>query len=515
MELRTAVLALRRRWWVPVLLVLVGVILAALATSSPKTYRSRAVVAITPPAGATVTGDRYVTTQLAVLESNRVVDPVATALGLSTEDLSDQVAVSQQPGSNLAIIAAEERSPSRAELVVKTYAETYVTLQRGSQRTDVQPQIDTLNGQIANLEQSLTLLSNDIASATAAYIARTGDPANVPPASLVAPEPAALQQLRQQQYNQLVTERDRLILTADFNSAAVVEPFSPAVPTRRRSPAYIAAAALLGLALGAAVALLSVEYSRYSLSDERTSAVLGAPLVGQLRFRGRGRAGPGGLTADADVLGILAARARTISSRRGQLRIAVLGSHVPSETHDVALAVGKQFAAAGEHVAVLDCRPELHGSALEPVLSTDTEEFPSSLHTFRLGTPDTAARGGTDAALAQLGWPGVKESAEVTPRTDAYDVVILDAGTVFSSGQGLGYVEDAHCVLLVLDAKPRLDVLARAAAILDAYQHRLVAVKVSFRGAPAWRQPAREETASRSAEEVLAPSATSEALHER
>lgn len=293
LELRDYLLVIRRRKVTIVLTTLV-VVLAALAFSflQTTTYRATAEVLLQPRASEqifapsqqqNVTPDSTrVQTEIQVMQSRSVLDAVTTALGFTPK-----VDIATRGQTNVVAVSADAKTPAEAANIAETYAETYVKVRREQTvndlldaATQVQQQIAKVDSDIANVNQPLTDLDNQIAatndSAKRAALKAERDQL----APQIQQRLAALQARRNTYADQL----DRLQLASNLTQtggAQIVSkaqaPTSPVTPTPKRDAAV---ALFVGLILGVGFAFLK-EYLDDSIrsKEDLEAATGGLPVL--------------------------------------------------------------------------------------------------------------------------------------------------------------------------------------------------------------------------------------------
>lgn len=293
LELRDYLLVIRRRK-VTIVLTTSAVVLAALAFSflQTTTYRSTAEVLLQPRASEqifapsqqqNVTPDSTrVQTEIQVMQSRSVLDAVTSALGFTPK-----VDIATRGQTNVVAVSAEAKTPAQAANIAETYAETYVKVRREQTvndlldaATQVQQQIAKVDSDIANVNQPLTDLDNQIAAANDATKRASLKAERDQLAPQIQQRLSALQARRNAYSDQL----DRLQLASNLTQtggAQIVskaqEPTSPVKPTPKRDAAV---ALFVGLILGVGFAFLK-EYLDDSIrsKEDLEAATGGLPVL--------------------------------------------------------------------------------------------------------------------------------------------------------------------------------------------------------------------------------------------
>ena len=304
MTIRQYVRALRRRAWIPILLVAVAVLgTGTLVLASRPQYTATATVIANSPS----TGANRTLNFSDVVGSNTLQVGVIDALDLADDpaSLAQRISVTNDRSSNLYRITVTDPDPKRATAIANAVAESatrlYTELGTGSSQpltADTSVQDSTYLDQYQAAARALTVYeqehpsagTSDDASVRSEYQRRQLD---------VAASAAAYQSFRtavvQVQVNQIES-------THDFG-ARIVDP-AVAVPDTSSRAQRLALAAALGLLIGLG-AVFGLELVDSSVREpEDAERLVGAPLLGVIAHadvpsRGAGRPTPTGETADA------------------------------------------------------------------------------------------------------------------------------------------------------------------------------------------------------------------------
>ena len=128
--------------------------------------------------------DRNLTTQLVTLRTHAVLGPVASAYGLSVEELSDMLEVTIVDSSEIIRIQVNDRSMARGKALVNGLTERYLAMTDapapGETQRFLEGELDKIEGELAQLSvQSAELEFNRLARATSADPAPLATPAQV------------------------------------------------------------------------------------------------------------------------------------------------------------------------------------------------------------------------------------------------------------------------------------------------------------------------------------------------
>jgi uncharacterized protein involved in exopolysaccharide biosynthesis len=140
--------ALRRHWFVVVACVVLAVCAAvAITLTSPKMYDSTAKLLLDNSEPIDVVQqstnsrsldpERDLNTWVALVKTNDVAQPVRHQLGLSmsASQLLGEVSASAEGNSNVIAVRVRDRSPARAATIANAFANQYVTFRRDSARS--------------------------------------------------------------------------------------------------------------------------------------------------------------------------------------------------------------------------------------------------------------------------------------------------------------------------------------------------------------------------------------------
>jgi capsular polysaccharide biosynthesis protein len=163
---------LRRRWWVVLVLVLVGVLAAgAYIAKSPKAYTSTATVNVTATGvaqsqGGAVAGGRTssavnLDTEAQIVKSGSVAAIAARSLHspLTTTALLGNVSVAVPANSSILQISCTAKSPTQAASCANAFAAAYIQNRNSSAAGTIDAELKTVRGELTTLERSTTRLS--------------------------------------------------------------------------------------------------------------------------------------------------------------------------------------------------------------------------------------------------------------------------------------------------------------------------------------------------------------------
>ena len=137
------------------LMVVVGAVAGYVESSmSPDRYGARAEVYYEisqEKATGFLREDRSLTTQLVLAHSRAVLEPVATANGMTVDELSSQLSVSLLGSSELIRLQVEDASPERALALVEAVVTQYLTLTREQGTDNARQYLETQMSQLETL----------------------------------------------------------------------------------------------------------------------------------------------------------------------------------------------------------------------------------------------------------------------------------------------------------------------------------------------------------------------------
>ena len=368
MELSFVLSALRRRFWVVSLFALLGA-LPGLLSDPPVSneYRSVADLVIQQPTQANANifssdPDRYVTSQLSVLESAVLVQEVADLNNLTALEVREAVTIEQLPETDVVEIQAVSTNPEVARGIAQGYIDTYMnTLE--TDRSD-QDELDRLDGEIQVLQNRLSVLNNRIQEQMDPFLTelRRRDPAPpVPPPSSVDPAAVTERDLAQAELRELISQKNALISNSRLrvNTRVIQNATLPREPLPAGGQFLLAGGLFAGAMLGVVAALTWARFSTKVLDEDTASEILGAPVVSEFpHYRSLARQPlaafqslPRSAVPVVDQLGVLAEARASIDQ---PLAVVVVGTQRGAGATTLALAMAERFAAGGSSVVLVD-----------------------------------------------------------------------------------------------------------------------------------------------------------------
>ncbi len=368
MELSFVLSALRRRFWIVSLFALLGA-LPGLLTDPPVSneYRSVAELVVQQPTQGNVgfftsDPDRYVVSQLSVLESAALVNEVAQLNGVTVGEVRRSVDIEQVPDTDVVQITAVYTNPDTARGMAQGYVDSYMdTLE--TDRSD-QDELDRLDGEIAILQNRLSVLNTRISEAMAPYLQlleRRDPPPPVPPAEVVDPAAVTEKALAEAELRELLSAKNTLKSDSRLrvNTRVIQNATLPTEPIPAGGQFLLAGGLFAGAMLGVVIALAWARFSTKVLDEDTASEILGAPVVSEFpHYRSLARQPlaafqslPRSAVPIVDQLCVLAEAKARIDQ---PLAVVVVGSQRSAGATTLALAMAERFAGAGSSVVLVD-----------------------------------------------------------------------------------------------------------------------------------------------------------------
>ena len=501
MELSFVLSALRRRFWVVSLFALLGA-LPGLLTDPPisNEYRSAGALIIQQPTLGTRTffasdADRYVVSQLSVLESAALVTDVAQLNGVPVADVRQAVTIEQQPGTDVVEITAVYTDPDTARGIVQGYIDAYMdTLQ-----TDLsdQDELDRLNREISVLQNRLSTLNARIEERMAPHLARLArdQPPPVPPVDSVDPAAVTEKNLAEAELRELISAKNTLISDSRLrvNTQVIQNATLPTEPIPAGGQFLLAGGLFAGAMIGVIAALAWARFSTKVLDEDTASEILGAPVVAELpHYRSLARhplaafqSLPRSAIPVIDQLCVLAEAKARIDQ---PLSVVVVGTQRGAGATTLALAMADRFAGAGSSVVLVDADvrdPRVTAifnatgdGGVPAVVANDgalIDQRGRSVFT-RTMDPEVSVLGlGANRAAASLRRDTVAPVLEAAHRKA--QVVVLDGGPALDLASTLQLTELVDAVVLTVPlARQKSDALADLSRQLGSVRDKLLPV---------------------------------------
>jgi Mrp family chromosome partitioning ATPase len=464
--------AIRRYWWIVLLLCLAGTVGVSKKFGSADTvYESRAVLSLTPSSrqvqAGTLGSDRYVAGQVAVLRSESLAQGVATAVGSPNDSvgIAHSLAVTSSLGSDAVTVEVSAPTPERAQQLAAAYVTSYFDKLKADEQAysegatkQLQPEITSITGQLAALD-------TQIATAMARYLPSSTDISGrsvIPSVEQIAPDLATQKAQLLTQINELTTRQTQLQIQQlnDINSSVIQAATLPPSADAKSKVLFAGAGLLAGAFLGILAAVVIARLSPRVLDAQHAEEILGTAVLDGLprSYQQAGDLVPPLFAprSAARFVDRLCVHAESCPRRRDALTVAVVGSQRGSGTTAIAGAMAERFAAYGASVLLVDANPR-HREL--------TERFDADapgLESLSM-TPGLSGTIGAPAHVENLSFVGLTTSgdAAVLRRNDARDlldlvsagdaeVVVIDAGSLREVSSSLRLAFAADVVVLTI-----------------------------------------------------------------
>jgi capsular polysaccharide biosynthesis protein len=184
---------LRRRWWVVVVLTVIGVVGAlGYAKSAPKSYTATAAVYVAPTgadqssgsssaSSKSSSGSVNLETEAQLVTSGTVAAMAGKSMKspLSAYQLSKQVSVTVPPSSQVLNIACETSSASSAATCANDFAAAYLSNRQSTAAGQLASQMKALQAKVSSLQKSVTTLNTSISALPTTSSTRLNDETTV------------------------------------------------------------------------------------------------------------------------------------------------------------------------------------------------------------------------------------------------------------------------------------------------------------------------------------------------
>lgn len=516
MELSFVLSALRRRLWLVALFALLGSLPGLL--SDPPTansYRSVARLNIVQPTVGNVTylandPNRYVLSQLSVLESASLVNDVALANGMSITAVRRAVTIEQDPDTDIVQILAEAPDPEQAQSIAASYVSAYMAT-LDTDRSDT-VELDRLEDEINNLRTQLTNLNDAIQQSMEPYLRLLDNrtPPPLPPTETVEPTLVTERDILQAEVSQLIAQRNQLVSESRLrvNTRVTQQATLPTEPVPVGGQFLLAGGLFAGAMLGVVAALAYARFSTKVLDVDTASEILGAPVVTEFpNYRSLSRQPLAAFQAlpptAVPIVDQLCVRAEAKARINEPLTVAVVGSQRNAGTTTLALAMAERFASGGSSVVLIDADvrdPRItaifnatqDGGVPAVVLNDGAliDQRGRSVFT-RTMDPEVSVLGlGSSRGAASLRRDTVASVLEAARRKA--QIVVVDGGPALDLASTLQLTAMADAVVLAVPlARQKSDNLSDLSRQLDNVRPKLLPVVTAPN-----RKPARGETIS-------------------
>ncbi len=365
MELRLILSAIKRSRLIIIFTTLACTVPAFVfwATSSTP-YTAKTVLYIQPPAaqgGGNINyndPDRYVVSQLSVLESSGLADSVAKKLKVKDpKSVERSVTFTHTPKTDLISITASNSKADTAQAIANAFADLYVEEQVQAVKKSQEPAFAALDKRLETINEALAEADRKL---------------NADPTDSLA---GASRDSLTAEYGEVVRAKTNLqyLNRVDVRSS-VLERATTATPGGGASlPLQIALGLVVGLGLGVAAALAIAIFSSTASDPGQIEEALGVQPIGPIKV---------GKDFPDHIAGVLTQptgpytnAAKTISIRAealvpqtsSTLSVAVVSAYASTGTTSLAAAVAGYFARSGSQVVLVD------GNEINPTLTAEFE----------------------------------------------------------------------------------------------------------------------------------------------
>ncbi len=436
---------LKRRWWVIVLIAVIGAGAAyGLAERKPKEYSATSALLFqnseldqrlfgTQVISQNADPTRQAATNQALVELPSVARLVAHDLGIPTSRVENEISFGSDSQSDVLSVKATDRSPARAARIANTYVRDYITFRATTDQAQLTQAEQTVKNQIARI------------------------PANEQGSSLA-------QSLQSRSY-QL-----SLLAALQTGDAEVVQTATP--PTSPSSPNPPADAAIglgLGLILAGVLVFALERYDRRIKTVEEVEELYGAPIIGTVpESQTLGTPGAEITPREQDVFRMVRAQLRYFDVDRNIRRVMVTSADSGEGKSTLSLNLARAAASGEDKRALLieaDMRrPSIGGMiGMEPLaglseLLSHSQDLASGLRELVV-TPlreEDGKPAGYDVLVAGSTPPNpleLLESARMTQLLDVadsiYDLVIIDTPPIGVVSDPIALVHQVDGVVIV------------------------------------------------------------------
>lgn len=467
MELRFVTLALKRLWWIPILLGLVGLFLGGRLTSTDGSeFEATSLILVQPsdesisPAQTTAP-DRFVASQISLLESNQISELVAEELGGDETALtvSRSLEFSQREESDVVEIIATTSDAERSQAIAQTTADVYLAELERRVETLFAGERNELQTQLTDIDAQLVDVNVRLAAAAEPFLDQLGDESPIPVPSIEVLDPAAATE-RATLLAERSTARARLealeLSTQNAVNSELIQPAEvPEEPLGNALAPLRYAIAVVFALLGVAVALMATRFSG-TVIDERdietelrrpieahipTSSALSGELVNALSLD----------DAEPELvksLDRLASRIELATDIRGARMIGVGGSQAGSGSTTIATALAARFSQRGNRTVLVDADGNearitlelgapamLHRTDFESATAADYgETIHSNLITLGVDQADRTRR--------------IRASALGRGLRSRTDIIVVDLGPMLSSTSASQLMDELDLIVM-------------------------------------------------------------------
>ena len=466
-ELRFVTLALKRLWWLPVIFGLIGIVVGGRLTASDgEEFEATALVLVQPsddsisPAQVTAP-DRFVASQISLLESNLISEAVAAELGGDETALtvSRSLEFEQREQSDVVEIIATTSEAERSQAIAQNTADAYIAELESRVESLFAPEQNELTRDLEVIDAGLLRVNEQLSIAAQPFLDQLGDESPIPVPDIQVLDPAAATE-RSTLLAERATARARLdaleLATANAVNTELIQPaVVPEEPLANALAPLRYAVALVFALLGVAVALIVTRFSKVVLDERDIETGLRRPIEARLP---RSKSLTGDLnnaltvnsaeTAVTSALDRLASRIELSTEIRGARIVGVGGSQAHSGSSTVATALAARFAERGNRTVLVDADsidaritkelgapPMLHRTDFESATAADYGETKhGNLITLGIDQADRTRR--------------VRASALGRGLRSRTDIIVIDLGPMLSSTSASQLMDELDLIVM-------------------------------------------------------------------
>ena len=500
MELRFVALALRKLWWLIAVFAVLGIILArSLSGASTGQYESQALLLVRPSTSSVSPAlasqpDRYVLSQISVLESTALAESVGNVLGGDETALTVRRSTKfvQRDETDIVVVTATTSDAVRSQKIAQAYASTYVNQTVTRTEALFAPERVRLLEELASVESELDDVNATLAAAAAPYLAtlNSDTPVPVPDIRVLSPAAATRQSLLLEDIQRINNQLNNLELAARESVQSEIIQSAP-VPDNplSNSNGLLRMAIVIIMALaGAVVALVAARFSPTIIDEGDIEASLDQPIEARVPFVAGVAGSPEFAVAEdsrkwRSELDQLASRVELASNVDGARIVAVGGSTLGAGSSTLAIGLAARFAQRGSRTILIDA--DTTSATVTSALGAPTELHLADIANRR---PDTL--GGTALPnLITLGTSVGQSGRRVDGRDiaaslrTAADIVVIDVGPVLDSVSAAQLASGIdQLVLAVPHRGQRHDGIEQIRRVFSSFTEQLLPVTVSTKG---------------------------------
>lgn len=496
MELSFVFAALKRRWWIVLIFAELGVLPFVLGGGPATTsvFESEARLEILAPNDARTTAsqpDRYLLSQIEVLQSRQLAEAVAERLGDpdGVRGVIRSSGFEHVPETDVVVVSVRQTDAENARRVAQEIVDTYISNLRAAESALVEPDLARLDSEIAASRAALAEVNERIREAFAPYLSLTTDqPRQIPNETVLVPNEAAERQFLLADILRLEQERNALVnQPSQINTSVIQNATLPTSPITETGGVFEIAAFIGMLLLGISAALLWARFSPKVLDEQHAAEILGQPVVASLKKSKALKRDPlvafTRLPQDL-ILSVdqIAVQAEALASLDRPLTIAVVGSQRGAASTTTSVALAARFAAAEYSVLLVDADrrdpwiTEVFGAGDHGGVTALLGQNPDKVDEIftRTSEPDVRVLGlgGSGASLRREAMPSLVEASR-----KAANIVIFDGGPLLDAASTVELCNVVDAVVLVIPlSDARSDDLAVVARQLHSIEDKVLPV---------------------------------------